>query len=166
MFDFKSNFCMLRNYVAFTVSGNRNNCRAWCTRQLPSSFPCQRRESRTTSTLDRWVPRLFYLAKKSLTKKSQLVENYTQICHCQWWRDMQAVRYPCISLSSTPSQKHFHLSHHGFAQSSLQSAQVQVLLVHAGIWVSHWHHWPVEVVLLSPKYISHFVHSPHKVCSK
>lgn len=69
MFDFKSNFCMLRNYVAFTVSGNRNNCRAWCTRQLPSRFLCQRRESRTTSTLDRWVPRLFCLAKKKPHKK-------------------------------------------------------------------------------------------------
>lgn len=71
---------------------------------------------------------------------------------------MQIVHCPCIYLSSTPSQKHFHLSHHGYAQSSLQS--VQVLLVHCRHLGQPLTQSPVELVPLSPKYIIHFVHSP------
>lgn len=81
MLHFKSNFCMVQNYVAFTVRKNTGILLGHDA-QLPWSFPCQERESRTISTLDRWVSHLLYLAQRSLVKKSKLVENYTQICHC------------------------------------------------------------------------------------
>lgn len=122
------------------------------------SFCWLGRGSRTTSTLDGWIPQLFCVTKKKTSQKSITKgKNYTQICHCQRQRNMQPICYPCIYLSLSPFQKGVTTCSH-----NLSSTQPKCKCSW-GMQVFKRYQSFIEAILVSPKHISLSVRSLCKV---